>query len=278
MIRALRSSLFRFFKTGLFVKVLIFSIVMPLLVITRTAMDDLNLLPFQQPRYINNEFILLNLATLVYVIPFASAIFTSIFTGNDVQSRAINNKIATGISRTQIFLSDFILSIIVTEISLVMFVIVFFIYGKYAPVKGNVSLNGYMIHVIVCIMIICAAFTAVYTLLQFFSNNKLLGLVLAILIIPALLFSNEYINDKLNEPYRVYCVDEDKGGYWMENGEYIGGFPRTALTFIYNTSPYTFKYLEKEKTTVYMEAEAAGAVVLVSVVSGIACIKKKEYP
>ncbi|MBR4913865.1 MAG: hypothetical protein IKZ42_01150 [Clostridiales bacterium] len=282
MIRALRSSFFRFFKTGLFFKSLLFSVIMAFMLILRTCMEDMNLLPFHQPRYINNGFILTNMLSLVYVVPFGIAIFASIHTGSDVQFRVINNKIATGVSRTQIFLSDLIVTLLSTEISILIQMVVFYLFAMYAPVKSNVSLPRFIINSTLCIMVICAAFCSVYVLMQYFSSNKLLALIITLLIIPALVLSTELARQKLDEPYKFYQYEEDENGDskvigWTENPEYIGGTPRTILTFVYNTSPYAFQFVESDQVTLKTEAQASGIVFLASTVLGLVSINKKEY-
>jgi hypothetical protein len=241
-------------------------------------METLELLPFQQPRYINDMFVLQNMLNLLYVIPFGAAVFTMMFIGDDVSYRAINNKISTGISRTQIFLSDFIISIVLIELTVLIEFIVFFVYSKVAPVKENVHLSNFMINSLLGIMVICAAFTAVYVLLQFFCNNKLLGLILACLIIPAMALSVELIKDKLDEPYRYSYWDEAAGeARWALNENYVSGFPRTALEFLYQTNPYSYEYFSTEEVSLKTETEAAAVVVILSTGLGLLSINKKEY-
>ena len=282
MIRALRSSFFRFFKTGLFFKSMVFSVIMAFMLIFRTCMEDMNLLPFQQPRFINNEFIVLNMLSLVYVVPFGIAIFASIHTGSDVQFRSINNKIATGVSRTQIFISDLIVTILSAECSILIQMVVFYLFAKFAPVKSNVTVPRFIINSTLSIMVICAAFCSVYVLMQYFSSNKLLALIITLLIIPALVLTTELAKQKLDEPYRLFQYEEDENGDskvtgWTENPDYIGGTPRTLLTFAYNTSPYAFRFVESDQVTLKTEAQASGIVFLASTVLGLVSINKKEY-
>ena len=168
MIRALRSSFFRFFSTGLFIKSLIFSVILAFFQIFRTCTEDLGLLPFQQPRYVNNNFIMMNMLTLIYVVPFGIALFASIHTGSDIQFRSINNKITTGVSRTSILLSDLIVTVLSAEFSIVLQMLIFYLYARFVPVKSNISVSGVIINSTLGIMVICAAFSAVFVLVQFF--------------------------------------------------------------------------------------------------------------
>lgn len=282
MIRALRSSFFRFFKTGLFFKSLVFTAVIAFFLIFRTCTEDMSLLPFQQPKFINNKFIITTLVTLVFVVPFGSAIFATIHTGSDVQFRSINNKISTGISRTQLFLADLIVTLLTTELSVVIQAVIICLFARYAPVKQSIRINSTIINIVLCIMVICAAFCAVYVLMQYFSSNKLLALIISLLIIPALVVSTQLVEMKLGEPYRLYQYEykddeEPKVIGWEVNPEYVGGTSREVLTFIYNTTPYTYKFANADKEALKSETIASGIVFVTATALGLLSINKKEY-
>ena len=282
MIRALRSSFFRFFKTGLFIKSLIFTAAIAFFLIFRTCTEDLSLLPFQQPKFLNNKFIITTLVTLVFVVPFGSAIFATIHTGSDVQFRSINNKISTGISRTQLFLADLIVTLLTTELSVVIQAVIICLFARYAPIKQSIRINGTIINIVLCIMVICAAFCAVYVLMQYFSSNKLLALIISLLIIPALVVSTELVESKLDEPYRLYQYEyidgeEPKVTGWEVNPAYVSGTSREVLTFIYNTTPYTYKFANADKEALKSETIASGIVFVTATALGLLSINKKEY-
>lgn len=282
MIRALRSSFFRFFRTGLFFKSLVFTAVLAFFLIFRTCTEDMNLLPFQQPRFINNNFIMTTLVTLVFVVPFGTAIFATIHTGSDVSFRSINNKISTGISRTQLFLADLIVTLLTTELSVILQAVAICLFARFAPVKQSIRINGTIIIIVLCIMAICAAFSAVYVCLQYFSSNKLLALIISLLIIPALVVSTQLVEQKLNEPYRLYQYEyiegeEPKVTGWEVNPAYVSGTSREVLTFIYNTTPYTYKFANADKEALKSETIASGFVFLTATALGLLSINKKEY-
>lgn len=282
MIRALRSSFFRFFRTGLFFKSLVFTAVLAFFLIFRTCTEDLNLLPFQQPRFINNNFIMTTLVTLVFVVPFGTAIFATIHTGSDVSFRSINNKISTGISRTQLFLADLIVTLLTTELSVILQAVAICLFARFAPVKQSIRINSTIINIVLCIMVICATFSAVYVLLQYFSSNKLLALIISLLIIPALVVSTQLVEQKLNEPYRLYQYEyiegeEPKVTGWEVNPVYVSGTSREVLTFIYNTTPYTYKFANADKEALKSETIASGFVFLTATALGLLSINKKEY-
>ena len=277
MIRALKSSFFRFFSTGLFVKLLIISVVLGAFAILQTCASEYYMYFVSRPRYLTNEFVIFCILKLVYTMPFATAVFSMMFTGNDVAFRTINNKITTGVSRVNIYIADLTVTVFASLLSLFVMTGLFFLFGRLAPVKSAVTFSKYIAGIFVQVLLITVAFASVYTLLQFFISTKLLALILSLIMIPCLMFGNMYIEACLQEPYRESYMDEETGELcWKLNDEYIGGTPRKILTFIYETSPYSYKFIEN-KEHVPQEAIAAGIVFVLSSAAGITSITKKEY-
>lgn len=277
MIRALKSSFFRFFSTGLFVKLLIISVVLGAFAILQTCASEYYMYFVSRPRYLTNEFVIFCILKLVYTMPFATAVFSMMFTGNDVAFRTINNKITTGVSRVNIYIADLTVTVFASLLSLFVMTGLFFLFGRLAPVKSAVTFSKYIAGIFVQVLLITVAFASVYTLLQFFISTKLLALILSLIMIPCLMFGNMYIEVCLQEPYRESYKDEETGELcWKLNDEYIGGTPRKILTFIYETSPYSYKFIEN-KEHVPQEAIAAGIVFVLSSAAGITSITKKEY-
>ena len=78
MICALKSSVFRYVKTGLLAKSLLFSFAMGLGIIFHTCLIDLYMFSFSRPRFLDNGFVILNINKLIYVVPFAIIILISL--------------------------------------------------------------------------------------------------------------------------------------------------------------------------------------------------------
>ncbi|MBR3462287.1 MAG: hypothetical protein IKH20_06385 [Clostridiales bacterium] len=277
MIRALKSAFYRFFRTGLFVKLLIFSVALGAFTILQTCSSNYYMFFFSRPRYFTNEFVIFCIIKLVFTMPFATAIFSTMFTGNDVDFRTINNKISTGISRVYIYVADLIVTVFASLLSLFIMTGIFFLFGKLAPVKSSVTFSRFIAGKFFQVLLITVAFASVYTLLQFFLSTKLLALIISLGMIPCLMFGTIYINTRLEDPYRISYVDEETGELcWRLNEDYIGGTPRKVLTFIYETSPYSYKFVENERNFP-QEAIAAGIVFVLSSAAGVISITKKEY-
>lgn len=279
MICALRSSLFRLRRTGLLAKILIFSVIVGIILTINTGVAYYEILPFKRPRFLDQRFIGIAVLQLMYILPFASSVFTTSFTGNDLSFRTINNKVATGLSRVQVFLADLIVSVLATIIMFLTSVLIIFLYARFYSVRSSIRFDDLVICVLLRILIVSVAFTAFFNLLQFLFSNKFFGLVIAFAFIPALIFISGFYQDKLNQPYRYKVINEEtKQEEWVLNPEYVSGTPRKILVFLSETAPFTFTdslEAKPEKITSNV-AIAAGTVVAVSTAAGIAAIKKKE--
>ena len=278
MICALKSSFYRFVRTGMLAKVLVFSVLIGIAVILNTCMDELMMYLLRRPRYVDNTFVITNVLKLVYVIPFASAVFCSVFTGSDVSMRAVNNKIATGIPRICVYISELAVSVVATVLSVITAVAVVFLFSKYVPVKENVKINRQIIILLLSVTVICIAFTALFLWFQLFFRNKFLSLVFSLVIILAVVIVSPAIGSQLEEPYRYYVMtDEETETYeWRMNPYYIGGKMRNVLTFVYDSSPYNFDSVMGQDC--FPQATVtAGIVFVLTSATGMASVKKKEF-
>lgn len=279
MICALRSSLFRLVKTGLLAKVLVFSVIAALGVVFHTFMFDLWMFTFSRPRFLDNTFLMICCCKLTVVFPFALMVFCSVFTGSDVAYRAVNNKIATGLSRFSVYMADLIVSVFATALSAVMSMSAVYVFAKTFPVKENIRINADILKIAGSAILICISFTAFYEFLQFFLSTKLLFLIISGLTVLALMMSTSAIRSMLDEPYRNYVMtDKEKGTYeWVINKEYIGGAPRTVLSFIQDASVFNSGDPFDDDILIKKDS-AACAVILLSTAAGIVSVNKKEYP
>ena len=278
MICALKSSFYRFVRTGLLVKVIAFSVLIGLAVIFNTCLNELAMFMLTRPRYVDNTFVITIVLKLVYVIPFASAVFCSVHTGSDVSMRAVNNKIATGIPRFCVFLSELAVSVFATVLSVFTAFVTIFIFAKCVPVKENVNINKQIILLLLSVTVICIAFTAVFLFFQLFLRNKFLALVISMVAILCILIISPSISAQLEEPYRYYVmVDEETEAYeWRTNSHYVGGTIRNILVFVYDSSPYNFDSL-LEQNGFPQAAVTAGMVFVLTSAVGTAAVRKKEF-
>ena len=280
MIRALRSAFFRYRKTRLPVYVLILSVVAALGVVFQAMVDNGNVISiymFMRPRYYDNTFVVYSIYYLAFVVPSLSAVFCMIFTGSDISARAVNNRITTGISRAAVYFSDLIFNVISTIASLIISLVVIYVYAKYVPVRENVRLDDDIIGLFLRVTVICLAFTTVFTLIQFFFSNKFFGIIISLLLMPCMFTITQSMMDALDNPYRYSYEDEETGELkWQLNPDYVGGTARDVLTVVYKTSPYSEYMYEDDSSSCY-PVIGAGVVILISTALGYVTVSGKEY-
>lgn len=281
MIRALKSSFFRFFKTGIFFLTLLFSVVFALLVALYIYAEFYAFYAFKRPRFLDNGFVLLCLNTLLYVMPFAIALFCTLFTGTDMEFRSINNKISTGISRIQIYLADFTVTLLASVISCAIQEGIIFLIVKLWAIKSTIRFDTYLIGMMITVVIICISFAALYTFFQYFASNKFLALIITLMIIPCVMIVSSLITTSLKEPYRTQVYVEETGETeWRLNPDYVSGTKREIYTFISEASPYSDEedFYNNTKKNLGKQATVASIVFVLSTAAGFVSISKKEFP
>ena len=266
MIRALKSSFFRFYKTGALYLTVAGSVAFAFLVALYVYGSYFSIYAFKRPRFLDNSFVLMCLNALLYVMPFAIA---------------VNNKITTGISRVQIYCADLTVSLLASVISCAIQEGLLFLIVKIWAVKSTIRFDTYLIGMMITVIIICISFTALYTFFQYFASNKLLALVITLMIIPCVMIVSTLISSDLKEPYRtqVYVDDTDKTE-WKLNPAYVSGTKREIYTFIIEASPYSDDedfYLNTKKN-LQKQSAAAAIVFVLSTAAGFLAISKKEFP
>lgn len=281
MRRALRSAFFRFFRTGMFVKTILFSLLLGAFVILFMNNPILITGTFSRPRYMDNTYVIQCIACLLVLTPFWCGVFSSMFTGNDVSFRAINNKITTGISRFQIYLAELVVGIIAAFVQILISSAFFVVFAKTVPLKSGVVINGQLIGIMLRAFIVATAFTAIFTFFQFFLSNKLLALILSLTLVMAVVVGTSLVGGYLEEPYRriAYYEEVTEEPVWELNPRYVGGTTRKILTHVYEASPYCENQSDDGLPCDVRsgEAIAAGAIFVLASVAGLTSIKKKEY-
>lgn len=279
MICALKSSFYRFFRSGLFAKTILFALLIGLVDIFFINDFWLSYGMVGRPRYLDNYYAANCISALKMLTPFWCGVFASSFTGKDISYRAINNKISVGIHRAKIYLADLAVAEISTILSVITSSAFICLITVIVPSKCGLVINGQLVENVLHMIIICAAFTGIYVLLQYFLGNRVFGLIISLVMIVGVFAGTIIAETKLVQPYRVVVSHEEDSGdaVWAVNEEYIGGVPRTVLTFLRDASPY---YSEKTGDVEKMRPEeciAAASVFVLSSAAGITVINKKEF-
>lgn len=277
MICSLRSSFYRFFASGFFIRTVILSLLLALFLYAETCTTDLAILFFRRPRFLDNRLLIAALPKLLYAIPFWAGVFCLRFSGDDLSSRAVNNKIATGLPRKWIYLSDLTVTAFATVITVAVNVGVLYLLGRFLPFRSSVKLSKDIIILSLRMTVIFIAFAAVFMLFQYFFTTGLFGLIISLMIIPAIMVAEMNIDTSLSEPYRIEYIDEDTGeAMWEINDGYIGGTPRKILTALHESIPFREGFvLEKKISTT--DTAAAVIVFAASTAAGLVTISRKEF-
>ena len=273
---ALKSAFFRFFRTKAFFLVLVISVVIGMVIIFDTSTVIISTNIFSRPRFIANDFLSYCIVKLAIVIPVASAVFSTAFTGSDISFRSINNKIATGIKRTHIYLADYIVTVIAVIMSNAINLFMFYAFAKFVPQRSYIKINGMIIGLALKSLIICLAYVSAYLLIQYFMSTKLLAIIASLTLMPVVYFGAFIFESVLEEPYRTAVKNEQTEELeWELNSKYVSGTTRDIIDYVYKSS--VFYAVDNEDFTCDNAYAVAGSVIVLSSVLGLVVINKKEY-
>ena len=253
---------------------LILTAVLCLLSAGGTFLEYVAFYSISRPRFLDNEFVRMNLILSLFMLPFVIAVFTMMFTGTDISCRAINNKIATGLPRMQIYFADLIVTLVMAIMNYAVYVILTLAIAKFWPMRSYVKLDQGLINSLILVLITCISYAAVCIVIQYFFSNKLFAIIVTLFLLPSLLVLSNQIKDKLDAPYRYEVKDKDSGkSYWELNPEYIGGTSRKVLDAVYNSCAYNMN-ISNLHAEQYV---ASGVIVVLSTAAGLISINKKEF-
>lgn len=173
MIKLLRAGFTRLRKNKLFWILSIFSIALALFMIY-TRYSDMK----TYGDVIEVEQLMLNYSTIVGIV---IAIFTSLFLGVEYSDGAIRNKISIGHKRTNIYLSNLIITTITSLFSYVLFILVVASIGilLFGPITISISK---LLMLIGCIFVTIIAYSSIFTFLAMIISNKTITAITTIML------------------------------------------------------------------------------------------------
>lgn len=174
------------------------------------------------------------------VIGLFSAVFTTLFLGQEYGDGVIRNKIIAGHSRRNIYLSHLILTFAASFLMLLAGMA-----GSLVgiPVLGLWEMDGGTLFSYLLITVMFTlTFCSIYTYINVFSHNKISAAVLTILAFFALLFLAGKLEERLSEPGIVFSdisITNDKVTFNdpMQNPRYVDGVKRKVLDLIVDLLP-----------------------------------------
>lgn len=211
----------------------------------------------------------------------ALAAFTNLFLGCEYSDGTIRNKLVTGCSRTQIYLSGYVTCVgagILMQIaySLVVSALAIPMFGAYEQ-----YLQPMLVYSGLGILLI-ASEVAVYTLVSMLCQNKAAAAVLCQVGTFLLLFAAIYLFSKLSQPEMVQsAVQGTDGSYAVEmvrNPSYLSGEERKwyqfGMDFLPTGQSLTIAQLHSEHPQLL--AVYAGIVIVAANVAGVLGFRKKD--
>ena len=134
----------------------------------------------------------------VPTVGFFILIFTSFFIGTEYSDGTLRNKIITGKTRTHIYLSNLVTTIMLFFMFMIIWTTITFIA---MPTVGdfNIGFPNAMIYTVI-MMFIITIFSAIFTFNAMLCSNKALALLVSIVILLGMLMISSSINNVLLQP------------------------------------------------------------------------------
>lgn len=176
------------------------------------------------------------------------AVFCSLFIGTEYSDGVIRNKITVGHKRLSIYLTNLLVSTLVSLLLLVLFFVVYLCVG--IPLLGFFETDIWDVLLFsVSVMVLSFAFSAIYTMIAMINSNKAVTAVICILSVFILLMVGSIISARLQEPeyYPDFSFTENGNSEIVtmegdslsniKNQYYLEGTERAVYQFLYDFLP-----------------------------------------
>ena len=186
------------------------------------------------------------------VICIFLSIFIPLHIGQEFEVRTINNKIMAGYSRSQIYLTEMLISILCGFLLLVTDIGSILLLAKITALSFGITFHEFFMECILCFVCV-AVIAALFTMITMLMHKRLSSIAVALcLTILGLQLGGNTVSDLKQEEYRV-----EKDGTATENVLYIKGLERTLANGHMLISPFAqAKYQpEMQYETADMKAE-----------------------
>ncbi len=199
MIKLLRAGFFRLRKEIIFWLFIISSVVV--------AIFSLNHWQSSNETYVLDKII--NNFTLY--IGFFIALFVSIYVGKEYSEGIIRNKIIVGHSRASIYISKLIISIVVSLLCELIYVIIVLIVGKILDIKTHVTLQKMAMCIIDSILMI-ALYCSIFNFISMIFSDITLSTIINVIILVVSFIITFYLFNISNNPKYFESTITDADG------------------------------------------------------------------
>lgn len=141
-----------------------------------------------------NEYMVFPLQEIP-IIAFVVSIVTSFFVCTDYSDGVIRNKIITGCSRKNIYLSN----TIVTSVIALSMTLAFLFCGIGVVFQNKIPLSIYLVFILVA-LVTSTVFSAIATFVSTLTTKKAVAAVICIAVSAAMFFATSYVSGELGRP------------------------------------------------------------------------------
>ena len=180
------------------------------------------------------------LFTYAQLVGLTAAVFTSLFLGTEYSDGAIRNKVASGCSRVSIYLAGFLTVFAASVLSLMAYWIVVLAAG--IPLLDPLRMGaGEVLFTVLGVLLMTAAFCAIFTLITMNCSHKAANAVVCILLFFGLLMASTYVYSRLEAPEYtadyIITVDGLDRTEPVPNPRYLQPGPRAVFEFFRDLLP-----------------------------------------
>ena len=279
MLRLLSAGLNRLIKDKVFWVLLIATFVLSGAFMLYSCWDATRMISnqFASPGDYSLDLFYFRLAPFIALL---QAIFISLFIGTEYSEGTLRNKIIVGLTRAQIYLSNYLVCLFVS----LFFVAAWFCGGLLGiPFVGGFQMGA--ADLLPCLLIIVffvAAWTSIITTLCMLLSNKALAAVLALALVLGLVVASSLTYNALAESEMTSGILITQAGMEMidpePNPRYISGPLRSVLEFTLDVLPsgqsFLVLYLEISRPILMLASSAV--VSLATILAGIQIFRRKN--
>lgn len=220
----------------------------------------------------------------VFCMGILTAAFSGLFIGTEYSGGTIRNKLVIGHTRRDIYLSSLIISITAGLIICLSYILAAMIPGLIL-LGFSEGVMGEMLQVFFLILLMTAAFSAVFTMLSMLNQNKALNCVIVLIGVFVMLMFSAYIFQSLDSPemWEEYVyLDKETGEIVTEPAEpnpfYVSGTKREVYEFLMQFLPTGQSYLIMTGDLSHAKEMAAYSVFIIigSSAAGMYCFRRKD--
>lgn len=214
------------------------------------------------------------------VIGVITAVFSSIFLGNEYHDGTIRNKIIMGHSRINIYVSNLILNIAAALFCCFVFLLIVAAVG--IPLIGGMETeNSVVAKMLLGTVFLVVSYCSVFTMVSMIFDNKAAAAVIALLLIMGLLIMATYLDARLGAPEYVKEYTINNGVQEMKevlNPQYLSGEERKMYEIFYDFLPtgQSIQYMTMSVLHLWMLPLYSFIITVVTTITGIFSFHKKN--